>query len=46
MCVEKSNTEKEKDNASCSKEDCQSCGQSVCHKHALRICEYCNNNAN
>ena len=47
MCVEKSNTKKEKeDNASCSKEDYQSCGKSVCCKHALRICEYFNNNAN
>ena len=46
MCVEKSNTNEEKENDSCSKEDCQSCGKSVCHKHALRICEYHNNNAN
>ena len=46
VCVEKSNAKKEKDSASCSKEDCQSCGKSVCRKHALRICEYCNNNAN
>ena len=37
MCVEKSNTKKENDNASCSKEDCQSCGKSVCHKHASYI---------
>ena len=43
MCVEKYNTKKEKDNASCSKENCQNCGKSVCRKHALR--EYCNNNA-
>ena len=43
MCVEKYNTKKEKDNTSCSKENCQSCGKSVCRKHALR--EYCNNNA-
>ena len=46
MCVEKLNIKKEKDNASFSKEYCQSCGKSVCRKHALRICEYCNNNAN
>ena len=46
MCVEKCSTKKGKDNASCSKEDCKSCGKSVCRKHALRICEYCNNNAN
>ena len=46
MRVEKSNTKKEKNNTSCSKEDCQSCGRSVCRKHALRICEYCNTNAN
>ena len=43
MCIEKSNTKKEKDYASSSKEDCQSCGKKVCHKHALRIYEYCNN---
>ena len=44
MCVEESNTKKEKDIASCSKEDC--CGKSVCRKYTLRICEYCKNNAN
>ena len=43
MCIEKSNTKKEKNNASSSKKDCQSCGKKVCHKHALRIYEYCNN---
>ena len=43
MCVEKSNTKKEKeDSASCSKEDYPSCGKSVCRKHALRICDYFN----
>ena len=46
MCVKKSNSKKEKDNASCSKEDCHSCGKSICRKLALGICEYCNNNAN
>ena len=43
MCAEKSNTKKEKDNASSSKENCQSCGKSVCRKHALHIYECCNN---
>ena len=47
FCVRReTNIKKEKDSASCSKEDCQSCGKSVYRKHALRICEYCNNNAN
>ena len=46
VCIEKSNTKKEKDNASCSNDDCQSCGKSVYCKHALCICDYCNNNAN
>ena len=46
MCVETSNTKNEKDNPSCSKQYCQICGKNVCRKHALRICEYCNNNAN
>ena len=43
ICIEKSNAKKEKDNASSSKEDCQSCGKSVCRKHALHIYECCNN---
>ena len=46
MCVEEYNTKKEKDNASSSKEECQSCGKSVYLKHALRVCEYCSSNGN
>ena len=46
MCVEKYNRKKENANDSRPKEDCQSCGKSVCRKYALCICEYCNNNAN
>ena len=37
VCVEKSTTKKEKDNASCSKEDCQSCGKSVSRCHPKYI---------
>ena len=47
LCASRNLTQRnKKNNASCSKKDCQSCERSVCREHALRISEYCNNKAN
>ena len=37
LCVEKCNIKKEKDNASCSKEDCQSCGKTCINMHCVFV---------